>query len=456
MARPSLELTEPTFTESDVPINESCFNFIAPKVNTPFARYVKVAKIPRVHDAPKISRGRRAGQAAVNSLRTLLEENDHIVQEVSGQNDFGEDLYVNFTLGGCVTSDTIKIQVKGGRSWRRGNGYAVPVKQHGDTWANGNIPVYCVVHDPDTKKLYWANATEQLRRASPFDPPRFIGISPSAVLDSNTIDAFVGLARRYVGRYRGRQAVLTHLGEMSGIEFDLADHVLHFVNGDDEDLIFWKHPGSYIATLLLSAHDWEASQVSMESLMRSQISISEELKGQLYDPGLCTAEDLDLSRAEIMWVASCFISTREADAGPDDLFEPSECEGCPDCTGEKPVEHGNIGTDLLHNYVLICILNRIESEPDLIKRSILATHRAGELDPEIIAELGPLETDPRIVYEVNNLSRARVATMEDIEPETFRLAVLYLIERIYISGPSLPLDEQIRIIWRVPQGELRS
>lgn len=33
---------------------------------------------------PKVSKGRRVGQAAVNALRTLLEEHDHIVQEISG------------------------------------------------------------------------------------------------------------------------------------------------------------------------------------------------------------------------------------------------------------------------------------------------------------------------------------------------------------------------------------
>ncbi|MFD4407915.1 DUF4365 domain-containing protein [Nocardia sp. NPDC058499] len=89
----------------------------------------------------RIPTGRRVAQAAVNALRALLEEHDHIVQEISGQNDFGEDFYVTFTDNGEVTSDTIKIQVKGGNSWRRGNGYAVPVDQHSDTWAN--LPCSC-------------------------------------------------------------------------------------------------------------------------------------------------------------------------------------------------------------------------------------------------------------------------------------------------------------------------
>lgn len=278
---------------------------------------------------PKIPKGRRVGQAAVNAVRTLLEEHDHIVQEISGQNDFGEDFYVTFTDDGDVTSDTIKVQVKGGDSWRRGNGYAVPVERHNDTWADGNIPVYCMVYDPHAKELYWANATQQLRRFGPLNPPRFIGVSPNAVLNGTTIDSFVTQARRYVGRYRGRQAVLTHLGEMSGTEFDPADHVLHFVNGDDEDVIFWKSPGAAVATLLLSAQGWNPAWVSMESLMRSELQTTDVDLGPA-DPDLCSAEDLELSRSEMMWVAACFISTRQADEGPEgDLIEPAECGGVP-------------------------------------------------------------------------------------------------------------------------------
>ncbi|MFE7591243.1 DUF4365 domain-containing protein [Kitasatospora sp. NPDC057512] len=204
---------------------------------------------------PKIPKGRRVGQAAVNAVRTLLEQHDHIVQEISGQNDFGEDLYVTFVEDEHVTSDVIRIQVKGGDKWRRANGYVAPVNHHGDTWADGNIPVYCVVYDPDSKRLFWANATQQLRRAGPFKRPKVIGVSPNAVLADTTMESFVAQARRYVGRYRGREAVLTHLGEMSGVEFDPADHVLHFVNGYDEDLIFWRRPGDDLATLLHSALD---------------------------------------------------------------------------------------------------------------------------------------------------------------------------------------------------------
>ncbi|MEU3655693.1 DUF4365 domain-containing protein [Streptomyces sp. NPDC032161] len=402
---------------------------------------------------PKIPKGRRVGQAAVNALRALLEEHDHIVQEISGQNDFGEDFYVTFTDDGDVTSDTIKVQVKGGESWRRGNGYAVPVDRHGDTWSEGNVPVYCVVYDPNSKNLYWANATQQLRRFGTFNTPGFIGISPNAVLGDTTMDSFVAQARRYVGRYRGRQAVLTHLGEMSGTEFDPADHVLHFVNGDDDDLIFWKRPGDAVATLLLSTQEWEPAWVTLESLMRSELSMPEGWNGRrIPDPDLWTAEDLGLNQSEIMWVAACFASTRQADEGPEDeLVEAVECEGCPSCTGEAPKEHGRIEADVIHAYVLARVLDRIDAEPDLVQRSIGAMREETDLEPNIVAELGSLETDPRVVRQVHKLSRATVETVDDIEPEAYRLAIIYLIHCIYVGGPSLPLDEQVRIVWRVPE-----
>ncbi|SPL94673.1 unnamed protein product [[Actinomadura] parvosata subsp. kistnae] len=106
---------------------------------------------------------------------------------------------------------------------------------------------------------------------------------------------------------------------------------------------------------------------------------------------------------------------------------------------------------MLHEYVLARVLDRIEAEPDLMQRSILAMREEGELDPDIVAELGPLESDPSIVSQVNKLSRATVTTMDDIEPKAFRLVILYLIHRIYVGGPSLPPDQQIRILWRIPE-----
>lgn len=129
----------------------------------------------------------------------------------------------------------------------------------------------------------------------------------------------------------------------------------------------------------------------------------------------------------------------------------SGCEGCPSCTGEETKKHADIAADILNEYVLARILDRIEAEPDLLQRSILAMREDREPTAEIVDELGPLESDPRVVRQVNKLSRATVATVYDIEPAAFRLTVRYFIRYIYVGGPSLPLDEQVRIVWRVPE-----
>lgn len=113
--------------------------------------------------------------------------------------------------------------------------------------------------------------------------------------------------------------------------------------------------------------------------MRSELPSPEgERDGEPADLDLWTAEDLSQSRSELMYAASCFISTRQADEEPEDgLVGPVECDGCPNCTGE---EHGRIEADVIHDYVL----DRIEAEPDLMQHSIIAMREDDGLEPEIM------------------------------------------------------------------------
>ncbi|MFJ1798999.1 hypothetical protein [Streptomyces sp. NPDC088180] len=107
--------------------------------------------------------------------------------------------------------------------------------------------------------------------------------------------------------------------------------------------------------------------------------------------------------------------------------------------------------DVIHVCVLDRILDRIDAEPDLVQRSIRAMREEIDLEPDIVAELGSLETEPRVVRQVHRLSRATVETVDDIEPEAYRLAIVHLIQCIYVGGLSLPIDEQVSIVWRVPE-----
>jgi hypothetical protein len=260
---------------------------------------------------PTVPPSRRAATAAVNALRTLLEDHDHIVEEIDQRNDFGEDLYVTFTEKRRVTGDVIKVQVKGGTSWRRPGGYGVPVGKHAATWADGNIPVFCVVHDPEKPALYWANATEQLltgrRRRR---PPKTILVGEQNRLDAASLELFVTGARRFVNRYRGNQALRRQLGEMAGVEFEPSDVVLHFVNEFGEDLIFWQRRGERRATLLHSDLDWMP-----ESVEPDMVSV-EPVPGL---PGLGAVPrvgDVILDGAEVMWLAACFSASAWARAAP--------------------------------------------------------------------------------------------------------------------------------------------
>nr|WTB06563.1 DUF4365 domain-containing protein [Streptomyces antimycoticus] len=147
----------------------------------------------------KVPASRTTERTAVNETRALLERHGHIVQEVEGGSDFGEDLYVSFVRNGRRTGDLIAVQVKGGLSFRRASGYAVSTKKHADDWRISNVPVVCVVYDPDMKKLYWANASQQLRVAKADGKAiRSIRVGESDVLDDRTVDDFVRDVRRYI------------------------------------------------------------------------------------------------------------------------------------------------------------------------------------------------------------------------------------------------------------------
>jgi hypothetical protein len=386
-----------------------------------------------------IPKGRRVGRAAVNALRDLLEQHDHVVQEIDGQNDFGEDLYVTFSEGSQVTGDVVKIQVKGGISWRRANGYAVPVGRHEATWSDGNVPVLCVVYDPETSGLYWANATDQLRRARLAGKSlRWIGISPNAKLDDQTLDGFVAAARQFVGRYRGMQAVRTHLGEVCGVEFDPSDYVQHFINEYGEDLIFWQRLGESHATLLHSDLDWDPYLITPDVLLFGEGS----REGFANVP---TVGDVVLNMPEAMWLAACFAATHWAREAEDDL------ENEEDDAPHAADEHGLIEADLLEGYVMEQIVDRLEVEPELMAHSVEELRTATDLDTTLLDELGTLESDPDVVNEAKSLSRTNI---DRASPEALRLTILYLIDYVLVGAPTLPIEEQVRIRWRVPEADI--
>jgi hypothetical protein len=373
---------------------------------------------------PKVPDARRPSRAAVNALRTLLERHNHIVQEVDGQNDFGEDQHVTFTEDGEVTGDLVKIQVKGGRSWRRANGYAVPIGDHGGTWADGNIPVLCVVHDPDTGGLYWANATKQLRSARRNGKVlKTITISPDQELDDESIVDFVTEVRGYLSRYRGNRIIQAQLGEMAGVEFGPSDIVQHYVNIYGEDLIFWQRRGEGFATLLHSDLGWYPEHIGPEHFHPNG------RPGLL--PGMSVVADTILDTAEALWLAACFDAAQWA-------REPA--------VGDPPL-HTSI--DARESYVARRVEHHLRIEPDALTRSIqeLCTETATDHNLATIAT--ELESD------VEAYAEALSNPWREMSDKARRLVTFYLVKEVCVGSPALPIDEQFRIAWRSrrPAGE---
>lgn len=142
-----------------------------------------------------LRRNRRTERAGVNALRTLLEDAGHIVQEIDGGNDHGEDLYVRFVHKGRLTSAVAAVQVKSGVTYRKSIGYAVPVEGHARMWRTSNIPVIGVVYDPEMRMLYWRNMSEYLQND---DQVRSVPIGESDVLTTKNVEAVCSEIVRFI------------------------------------------------------------------------------------------------------------------------------------------------------------------------------------------------------------------------------------------------------------------
>ncbi|WP_344599254.1 DUF4365 domain-containing protein [Streptomyces glaucus] len=229
---------------------------------------------------------------AVNEVRALLERHGHIVQEIDGSNDHGEDLHVTFVQDGQRTEDSVAMQVKGGVSVRTRRGHRVPVGDHGDNWRDGSLPVLVVVHDPERGGLFWANATRQLRRGRALRKTvKSIVVSRESVLDDTNVDAFVTSMRHRLAWERegvGRWA------DMADVEFAAGDIVKAFENEHFEPMVFWQRRGEPHAVLLHHDLDWEP--VAIEEWM-------------LHFKPIPFIGPIILDEAEAHWLMGCFKST---------------------------------------------------------------------------------------------------------------------------------------------------
>jgi hypothetical protein len=129
----------------------------------------------------RIRKNRIVEREAVNATRDFFEANGCIFQEVDSANDYGKDAYVDIVDEENVTGVCAALQIKGGTSYRRKNGYVIPVEGHFDVWSSSTVPIIGIVYDPNDKQLRWCHISRYLNNLGP-ETPSYIPISADAIL----------------------------------------------------------------------------------------------------------------------------------------------------------------------------------------------------------------------------------------------------------------------------------
>jgi hypothetical protein len=112
-----------------------------------------------------------------------------VFTETPEQSDFGKDGYLDFSHEGRLTGQCVAVQVKGGSSLRRANGYSIAADQRRRRlWMDSTIAVFGIVWDPDEAALYWIDLTHALR-AEGIDAP--LHIPAANRLDDGDLSDFV-------------------------------------------------------------------------------------------------------------------------------------------------------------------------------------------------------------------------------------------------------------------------
>jgi Family of unknown function (DUF5677)/Domain of unknown function (DUF4365) len=272
------------------------------------------------------------------------------VEEVSGTSDFGEDLRVTFSDGRERTGYIVSIQVKSGRSLRGAHGYRVPIGHHSSNWAESNLPVACVVHDPEKQSFFWANASKQLRHAKlTMHEIRSIAVSNDSPLNEANLPTFVAEMRGYID---GSRDIANAIEELAAVVIDPRDYVAYAPNIFDERMAFIQPFGADHALLIHDDFKLHPIEITMESLaLPGSKRHGELIPHELLENVPLLNDDIILNMEEATWIVSCFLNSRwhrgESVAGaPAGEAEP-DAEKHHDCLAQSDEEAMVDGRDMV-------------------------------------------------------------------------------------------------------------
>lgn len=161
----------------------------------------------------KRPKSRRTERKGVNATQSFFESQDCVFLEVSQQNDFGKDAYIDIGLHGEITHLCAALQIKSGTSYRSNDGdYYIPLREHAENWRRSTVPVFGIVYDPEDGLLRWADLTGYLRAHSEQNSGS-IKVSKATTLDATSLHKDFSKAISAYARDNGNSIALRLLGD---------------------------------------------------------------------------------------------------------------------------------------------------------------------------------------------------------------------------------------------------
>lgn len=159
-------------------------------------------------------KSRATERAGVNAVRTIVEAQNCIFQEIDLGNDLGNDAYLEFVVREAATGCCIALQIKSGPSYvGSGGALFIPAdRAHFEYWQSHVLPVAGLVFDPSSGRAGWCDITAHLR-----DHPDAIETGPYRIsvpddgqhtFSPQTFEFF----RRYFMAYQHQYSDDSHFG----------------------------------------------------------------------------------------------------------------------------------------------------------------------------------------------------------------------------------------------------
>lgn len=106
---------------------------------------------------PKYIKTNATSKKGVNYVRSIVEGQNSIFNEIPGQNDVGIDGLIEIIKDENTTGKMVAVQIKAGSSYfdKEKNVCKIPVGNHFEYWQKYPLPIFCIIYVPEEKLGYW-------------------------------------------------------------------------------------------------------------------------------------------------------------------------------------------------------------------------------------------------------------------------------------------------------------